>query len=206
MKENKCKHCGSLLVVKQTHRTPEQLKKLYYYTAYYLCPHCGRLYHSKEFKVENENYNLFLRHTAAGELVDVEVWTDGACLNNGKENAKAAWAFVSGDFERAGLVDGKQTNNRAEAEAIYEALQWAAEKGYRRIKVYADTQITIHSLKKPLAKIKANQDIFERIVNIINKNNLEVVYEKVLGHSGVVQNERVDKLANDLAVKLSPKL
>lgn len=196
----KCRHCGSSLVVKQTKRTPEQLKKQYYYSAYYLCPRCGRMYHDEKFKIINENYDLFTgQHSPSGVPVDVEIWTDGACVNNGKINAKAAWAFVSGDFEKAGLIEGKQTNNRAEAQAILEALKWAAEKGYKRIKIYADTQITIHGLNKPLEKIKANTDIFEIIFEIINKNNLEVEYEKVLGHSGNINNDRVDSLANSLA-------
>lgn len=200
----KCKHCGSSLIVKQTHRTPHQLKKQYYYTAYYFCPSCKRIYHSDEFKVVNENYDLFNSvHDEAGEPVEVEIWTDGACVNNGKENAKAAWAFVSGEFELAGVVSGKQTNNRAEAQAILESLIWAGEKGYRNVKIYADTLITLQSLKKPLNKIKANTDIFEKIFNTIHKYHLKLVYEKVLGHSGIRDNERVDKLANSLAANLS---
>lgn len=200
----KCKHCGSSLIVKQTHRTPHQLKKQYYYTAYYFCPSCKRIYHSDEFKVVNENYDLFNGvHDEAGEPVEVEIWTDGACVNNGKENAKAAWAFVSGEFELAGVVSGKQTNNRAEAQAILESLIWAGEKGYRNVKIYADTLITLQSLKKPLNKIKANTDIFEKIFNTIHKYHLKLVYEKVLGHSGIRDNERVDKLANSLAANLS---
>lgn len=200
----KCKHCGSSLIVKQTHRTPHQLKKQYYYTAYYFCPSCKRIYHSDEFKVVNENYDLFNGvHDEAGEPVEVEIWTDGACVNNGKENAKAAWAFVSGEFELAGVVSGKQTNNRAEAQAILESLIWAGEKGYRNVKIYADTLITLQSLKKPLNKIKANTDIFEKIFNTIHKYHLKLVYKKVLGHSGIRDNERVDKLANSLAANLS---
>ncbi len=200
----KCKHCGSSLIVKQTHRTPHQLKKQYYYTAYYFCPSCKRIYHSDEFKVVNENYDLFNGvHDEAGEPVEVEIWTDGACVNNGKQNAKAAWAFISGEFELAGVVSGKQTNNRAEAQAILESLIWAGEKGYRNVKIYADTLITLQSLKKPLNKIKANTDIFEKIFNTIHKYHLKLVYEKVLGHSGIRDNERVDKLANSLAANLS---
>lgn len=203
MKNNICRHCGSALFVKQTHRTPQQLKKQYYYTAYYFCPSCKRIYHSDEFKVVNENYDLFNGvHDDAGEPVEVEIWTDGACVNNGAENAKAAWAFVSGEYELAGIVSGKQTNNRAEAQAILEALSWAGEKGYKKIKIYADTLITLQSLKKPLTKIKANTDIFEKIFQIIDNYKLNVVYEKVLGHSGVLGNERVDKLANNLSKNL----
>jgi ribonuclease HI len=198
MTEKICKHCGGSLVVKQTRRTPQQLLKAYYYTAYYICSRCGRIYHSDIFKVINEKHNLFNEDIEKGEPVDIEIWTDGACTNNGKENAKAAWAFVSGDVEKAGKVTGKQTNNRAEAEAIYEALLWAAEKKYKRIKIYTDSQITIYNMRKPIEKILINTDIFEKMFTLIEKHTLKIIFEKVLGHSGIIENERVDKLANSL--------
>lgn len=202
METKECKKCGYKLQIKKTHRNPAQLKKQYYYTAYYFCANCKRIYHSEEFKIVNENFDLFNGiNSEAGKLIDVEIWTDGACVNNGKTIASAAWAFVSGDYEKAGGVSGKQTNNRAEAEAILEALRWAGEKGFKSIKIYADTLITLHSLKKPLEKIKANQDIFKKIFELIKKYHLEVTYVKVAGHSGIKENERVDKLANDLASK-----
>ncbi len=203
MIEKLCRNCGSQLIIRKTHRIPQQLKKNYYYTAYYFCSTCKKIYHSDEFKVINESLDLFSeKHNETDELMDVEIWTDGACVNNGRDTATAAWAFVSGEFELAGVVSGKQTNNRAEAEAILEALIWAGAKGFKKVKIYADTLITLHSLKKPIEKIKANTDIFEKIFNIISKYDLEVIYEKVLGHSGVKENERVDRLANTFAVNL----
>ena len=46
--------------------------------------------------------------------------------------------------------------------------------------------------------IKENREIFELIEDVISANSLTVDYEKVLGHSGDVNNERADKLANGL--------
>src|SRR2546423_1542966 len=110
-----CKNCGSNLIVKQTRRTPEQLKKSYYYTAYYFCPSCKKLYHDEKFKIINQPAeSLFPRDTRGtrGTLdtlkYDVHIWTDGASRNNGTDNAQAAWAFVSGKTEKAGRVIGKQ--------------------------------------------------------------------------------------------------
>ncbi|MBI2443120.1 MAG: reverse transcriptase-like protein [Candidatus Levybacteria bacterium] len=195
-----CKTCGSPLVVKQTKRTPEQLKKQYYYTAYYYCPRCHRLYHDDEFKVVNKNADLFSSkpHKPVG-AVDVEIWTDGACVYNGTDRASAAWAFVSGKVEKSGRVEGKQTNNTAEAYAVYHALLWALEEGYKKILIHSDSQITIGNLRKPYEMVKENQEIFRLIHDVIMANNLEVWYRKVLGHSGDHNNERVDRLANTLA-------
>ena len=216
-----CRNCGAKLIVKNTKRTAEQLKKPYYYSAYYFCPKCKKLYHDAKFKVMNNQTSLLsstsVNLSEAKNLKDpsvspqddpstslkasnyVEIWTDGACVHNGTPRAKAAWGFVSGKVEKAGLVEGSQTNNRAEAYAIYYALVWAAEKGFRKIKLHTDSQISIHGVNKPAHKVLKNREIFEKIEQVIKDTRLQVEYVKVLGHSGNVNNERVDKLANDLA-------
>src|SRR6185369_2627102 len=170
-----CKNCGSRLVEKATKKTAEQLKKPYYYSAYYFCPHCKKLYHDEKFKVVNNQTSLLsssndvknLKEPQDEILKEVSIWTDGACVNNGKPTARAAWGFVSGKTERAGLVEGLQTNNRAEGLAIYHALVWAAEKNYRKIKIHTDSQISIHGVNKPAHLVKANREIFEDIQRVI---------------------------------------
>lgn len=216
-----CKTCGNKLVVRETQKKPSQLKKAYYYKAYFYCPSCRKIYHDEKFKVVNGNaQNLFnsgLDSRPRGndekkdvndksgsnnkaESCDVEIWTDGACVFNGQANAQAAWAFVSDNNEQAGLVIGdKQTNNVAEGLAILKALEWAVQNNFKKIKIYTDSQISLHNLKKAANKVKVNREIFEKIENIIKINALEVVYEKVLGHSGDPDNERADTLANELA-------
>ncbi len=197
---NICKYCRGVLIEKATKKSPEQLKKSYYYKAYYFCAKCKRLYHDEKFKVINKDQFLFENLGFLG-VPEVEIWTDGACTGNGYEHAKAAWAFVAGKYEEAGRVIGKQTNNTAEAYAIYHALLWASQKNHKRIKIYSDSQISINNLKKSVNKIKENREIFEKIDYLIAENNLQVMYEKVLGHSGDVNNERADRLANSLAEK-----
>jgi ribonuclease HI len=205
-----CRNCGKKLIEKQTRKTAEQLKKPYYYTAYYYCSNCNKLYHDEKFKVINPQTTplqfdkLTLAHLGPVSMqgaYDVEIWTDGACVSNGTPNAKAAWAFVSGKTERAGRIEGKQTNNIAEGMAIYQALLWAAEKGYKKVLLYTDSQISLFNLKKPASKVIANREIFENIEKVIAEYKLEVDYQKVLGHSGEPNNERADALANGLAAK-----
>jgi len=198
-----CRNCGKRLIEKQTKRTAEQLKKPYYYTAYYYCTNCNKLYHDEKFKVINSQTPLLFssnNHTLTG--YDAEIWTDGACVGNGTPSAKAAWGFVSGKTERAGLVEGKQTNNRAEGLAIYHALAWAAQSGFKKILLHTDSQISLFNLKKPASKVIANREIFEVIENVIAENGLQVDYKKVLGHSGDPNNERADSLANGLAANV----
>ncbi|HSX10072.1 MAG TPA: RNase H family protein [Candidatus Saccharimonadales bacterium] len=204
-----CKNCGHELEIRSTKQTAAQKKKPFYYSAYYYCPNCKKLYHSDKFKVSNgKTMSLPLEklngmHLGSLEPLtgkyDAEIWTDGACVYNGTPQAKAAWAFVSGETERAARVEGKQTNNVAEGLAIYYALVWAAEKNYKKIVIHTDSQISLFNLKKPASKVKMNREIFEDIEKVIADNNLEVEYVKVLGHSGDPNNERADKLANGMA-------
>lgn len=211
-----CKNCGHVLEKRSTKQTAAQRKKPYYYSAYYYCPSCRKLYHNDKFKITNSEVSrvaqvplesLFVKArgtldtfgTRGTSLYDAEIWTDGACVGNGTPRAKAAWAFVSGDTERAGRVEGKQTNNVAEGLAIYYALEWAAERKFKRILLHTDSQISLFNLAKPASKVKMNRGIFENIEKVIAFNGLDVEYKKVLGHSGDPNNERADKLANTLA-------
>jgi len=146
----------------------------------------------------NDNFDLFTKKSGTLGDADVDIWTDGACSNNGKENAKASWAFVAGEHEEAGLVDGKQTNNRGEALAIYYALRWVAERGFRNVRIHSDSQITLHGVLKHPENVKENRDIFQKIHGVATDNNLSIEYVKVLGHSGDPNNERADRLATSL--------
>lgn len=193
-----CKTCRSKLELRNPILTPEKLKKQYYYSSYYYCRHCRKIYFDETFKVINKQIGLFT-NSEKPKGVDVEIWTDGACVYNGSDRARAAWAFVSGVNEKVGLVQGKQTNNMAEAYAIYHGLLWAADMGYKKIVIYSDSQITIGNLAKSYESVKENREVFRLIQELISANNLQVWYEKVLGHSGDLNNERVDKLANSLA-------
>ncbi len=194
-----CKDCGGRLIEKATKRTPEQLKKSYYFSAYYFCAKCKKLYHDEKFKVVNKQPEGLFEKSIPLKY-DAEIWTDGACTKNGYDGAKAAWAFVSGKTESAGRVIGKQTNNTAEAYAIYHALLWAAKEKFKKIKIYSDSQISLNNLKKSPDLVKENRQIFEQIQDVISANSLTVDYEKVPAHADNVNNNRADKLANGLVV------
>lgn len=195
-----CKACGAKLIKRETQKKPSQLKQPYYYSAYLYCPQCKKLYHSDKFKIVNDSPTpVTTKPDHADTDYDIQIWTDGACVFNGQINARAAWAFVTKDTQASGKVIGKQTNNVAEALAIYQALVWASEKGYKRIKIYSDSQISINNMRKHPSQIKQNAGIFIDIRDIIDSKNLTVNFEKVVGHSGDINNERADALANKAA-------
>lgn len=89
----------------------------------------------------------------------VLLMTDGACLNNGRSNPRAGWAFFQGEtLSRELLImrgrlenegpwgdAGCQTSNRAELRAVIAALRfrhWRGE-GFRTVVVATDSSYVV---------------------------------------------------------------
>ncbi|KAH9906518.1 ribonuclease H-like protein [Xylariomycetidae sp. FL2044] len=99
---------------------------------------------------------LVARYIGRDNARKVLIFTDGACLNNGKGNPKAGWAFVSGPglegdpdvvsdrLETRGPFGdpGVQSSNRAELRAVIAALRyrhWTGE-GYHAVVIATDSE------------------------------------------------------------------
>ena len=83
----------------------------------------------------------------------MNVFTDGACINNGKPNAIAGIGVFIADNDPRNVsrrVEGKQTNNVAELTAIKRAIDILIEKNliYYSIKIYTDSQYSIDCVEK----------------------------------------------------------
>lgn len=132
----------------------------------------------------------------------VELWVDGACSNNGTKNAKAGWGacLVFGDKKKElnGLVEGDQTNNRAEMSAVINGL--AALKKHCKVLVYTDSQVVTRApamiergFKTAAGKPAANKDLLEKMAIEFKKHDVTIL--KVEGHAGINLNEKCDSLA-----------
>ena len=78
----------------------------------------------------------------------INVFTDGACSNNGKHNAKAGLGvyFGKNDIRNTSKrIIGKQTNNTAELSAIIEVFSILKDeiKSGQKIMIYSDSKISI---------------------------------------------------------------
>ena len=137
----------------------------------------------------------------------VEINTDGACLGN---PGPGGWGALLryGDSERE-LAGGESdtTNNRMElmaAIAALEALSSACE-----VTLHTDSQYVQKGVgewmpnwirrgwKTAAGQPVKNQDLWERLDRAASKH--QVHWRWVRGHSGHVDNERVDKLARNAA-------
>ena len=135
----------------------------------------------------------------------VEIFTDGACRGNPGPGGWAALLRL-GDNER--LVSGAEretTNNRMELMAAIEGL--AALSRASNVRLTTDSQYVRQGITSWLAGWKRNgwktaqkkpvknQDLWQKLDREAAKH--EVDWRWVKGHSGHVDNERVDQEANN---------
>jgi ribonuclease HI len=137
-------------------------------------------------------------------LVEVEIYTDGACRGNpGPGGWGALLLFGEREREISG-AEAQTTNNRMELTAVIRALE--ALKRPIEGAIYTDSQYVRQGVLEWMPNWKArgwktadrkpvkNQDLWQALDALIVRHKLE--WHWVKGHSGNVGNERVDELAN----------
>ncbi len=134
----------------------------------------------------------------------VEIFTDGACRGN---PGPGGWAALLRHGERERLLSGAEpitTNNRMEVMAAIEGL--AALKRSTRVRLTTDSEYLRQGVTSWMKRWKSNgwktasrqpvknKDLWQRLDAIVA--NHEIEWHWVRGHSGHVENERVDTAAN----------
>jgi ribonuclease HI len=141
-------------------------------------------------------------------LPDVELFTDGGCSGN---PGPGGWAFIlrhpttDKELERAG-GEAETTNNRMELTAVVRGLQALSKPSH--VKLMTDSVYVGKGLSEWMAKWKANgwrrregnrwkevknEDLW-RLLDTLTARH-ELIYIRVVGHSGHPQNDRCDELA-----------
>lgn len=148
----------------------------------------------------------------------IHVYTDGACIQNGKQGAKASFAGWFPEKKELSfsklLEDEQKTNQRAELKAIYESIKIAKENGYESIKIYTDSLYSKKCLtewvegwiKKNWKTTDGNdvkhRDLIEGSYELL-KTFKEYSFVHVKAHTGnkdelSINNDIVDKMASKL--------
>jgi ribonuclease HI len=147
-----------------------------------------------------------------------QVYCDGSCLNNGKQNARAGYGVYFGENDlrnKAGKLPGTtQTNNRGELMAILEALKISSSGD---IEIITDSNLAVKTFTEWLntwkkskwwkskdwthKDAKKNCDLISEIDNLIQSRQGIVKFTHVYGHRDNYGNIQADKLANEGAVK-----
>ena len=135
----------------------------------------------------------------------IVIYTDGGCSGN---PGPGGWAFVvseNGEIReyRSG-GDQSTTNNKMELTAVINALEYAKANGERDVVILIDSQyvkngitVWIHSWKKNgwRTSSKAPVKNVEYWVTLDKLNDeLNVDWQWVKGHAGIVGNEECDRL------------
>ena len=134
----------------------------------------------------------------------IEIFTDGACRGN---PGPGGWAALLRARDNERMLSGAEpntTNNRMELRAAIEGL--AALKRRCRVRLTTDSQYVRTGITEWLPRWKkngwrtaarkpvVNQDLWRRLDELVQKHDVDWYWVK--GHSGHVENERVDAEAN----------
>jgi ribonuclease HI len=148
----------------------------------------------------------------------MRLFTDGACTNNGRKDAKAgyaAWFPEHPEWSVNGRIpdDEAQTNQRAELSGIYHGLSVLVAKGaFEDLVIYTDSDYSIRCLtewmpgwvardwKTTMGKPVLHRDLIEAIARHLTK--FKHRFHHVRAHTGgeddlSKQNDIVDRMARD---------
>jgi ribonuclease HI len=123
----------------------------------------------------------------------IHVWTDGAC--SGNPGPAGLGVVIVGDGAGQREISeylGDATNNIAELTAILRGLQAVSDRN-RPVVVYSDSAYSIGLLSQNW-KAKKNVELVKELRDECKRFG-DLRFVKVLAHSGITLNERVDQLA-----------
>lgn len=145
-------------------------------------------------------------------ITESEIYTDGACIGNGKKENIGGWSFVHVDrnqnlIEAVG-VEYNTTNNRQEITAVLNALQYCLDHKITLFTIFSDSQYVVNGFNtwmhgwrnkrwvrgNPPAEIP-NADLWKKMW-IVKQALGKVDLKWVRGHDGNKWNEYADELIN----------
>jgi len=165
------------------------------------------------------------KNSGTGEIIkkkinkEIVVYTDGACSNNGKPDARAGYGVWFGKDDPRNTSEsfnGIQTNNRAELLAIVKALTILREdiENGTTVNIYSDSSYSIRccttygkkcekkNWNNPNDKTKPipNVDIIKTLYEFC-KTHKNINFTHIRAHTGLndkhsIGNENADRLAN----------
>lgn len=134
----------------------------------------------------------------------LDIYTDGACSGNPGAGGYGVVMLYKGARKELSQGYKTTTNNRMEVLAVIKGLE--ALKEPCEVTLYSDSKYVVDSITKGWVynwkkknwiksdKKKAlNVDLWERLLALLEKHNVEFVWVK--GHAENVENERCDELA-----------
>lgn len=139
-------------------------------------------------------------HNPPNDSSIVQAYVDGSY-----DNATLRYSFgcvillPNGNVEELMGIDNdpelrKSRNIAGELSGAMFAIEWAAKRGYKKIVIYHD----YFGISKWISgEWKAKSAVAKKYLDFVRsqKDTIEVLFEKVVAHSGNLYNERADRLA-----------
>ena len=135
----------------------------------------------------------------------VEIYTDGACSGNPGPGGWGVLLRYGGHERTLSGAHTDTTNNRMELTAVIEALQALTRPS--RVLLTTDSRYVMDGITEWLPEWKRrgwltaarkpvkNVDLWQQLDGVVGRHDIE--WRWVKGHSGHVDNERVDRLARE---------
>lgn len=143
-------------------------------------------------------------------MKSIEVHTDGACLGNPGPGGWGALLRYKGHERELAGGEAHTTNNRMELMAAIMGLETLSEPC--NITLFTDSQYVRQGITEWMPswvrrnwktaggdQVK-NRDLWERLHEATQRHQID--WRWVKGHSGDPDNERVDQLARDAAIRV----
>ena len=143
--------------------------------------------------------------------VEVEIYSDGACLGN---PGPGGWGAILMAKDKKKEISGSEsdtTNNRMELTGVIEALKTLKKPA--QVKLYTDSKYVIDGITKWIfswkktqwrnsnRKLVKNADLWQNLDHEVQKHKIKWIWVK--GHNGNFYNELVDNLARKQAESIS---
>jgi ribonuclease HI len=142
----------------------------------------------------------------------INIFTDGACKDNGKINNTGGWGYVIQDTESlkerhcCGHT-ANTTNNRMEMTAVIKVLSSIEARPYTEVTLHTDSNLIVKGMIEWIGKWKANGWKTAKRKPIENKElwlrieelsaNHSITWNHVAAHTGIHGNELADSLASE---------
>lgn len=139
----------------------------------------------------------------------VDIYTDGACRGNGKENTLGGLGIVfiyNGNIKEEKMGFRDTTNNIMELSAVIIALETLKEPCL--VNIYSDSAYVVNAInnkwlenwtkngfKTSTKEPVKNKELWEKLLTLLSYHKVKFI--KVKGHSDNEYNNRCDALANE---------
>ena len=173
---------------------------------------CFRIFTEPD-RITNIPAKRLQAHGAVRSNQQTTVYTDGACYNNGKANARCGcgvWLGPDNPQNQALRVPGDDQSNQAgEIAAVILAINKIQASW--PLKIITDSKYTINGLTKHLKEWEdhgwigiKNKRLFKKAAHILKRRTAPTTFQWTKGHNGDEGNEGSDRLAKEGANKENP--